>query len=86
MPWLDTEFDLAAIPDWNVGVCLITDEGGLPMVDKNESENTEQGAPTDAAHQGSGDGSLTGSIPAGLTAEELLERAKQGERDDAGSE
>ena len=35
-------------------------------------KHTDQGAPTDAAHQDSGDGSLTGSIPAGLTADELL--------------
>ena len=34
--------------------------------------HTDQGAPTDKAHQDAGDGSLTGSIPAGLTADELL--------------
>lgn len=56
------------------------------MNDKTDPKTTEHGAPTDAAHQQAGDGSLTGSVPAGLTPEELEERAKQGGRDDAGSE
>jgi len=38
--------------------------------------HTEGGAPTDAAHQDVGDGTLTGSVPAGLSRDELLERSQ----------
>jgi hypothetical protein len=51
-----------------------------------EPRHTDQGAPTDAAHQDAGDGSLTGSVPAGLTPEQLKQRAEQPGRDDPGSE
>ena len=37
--------------------------------------HTGHGAPTDGAHQDAGDGSLTGSTPAGLTVDELLDQA-----------
>ncbi|MES2712181.1 MAG: hypothetical protein V4653_11400 [Pseudomonadota bacterium] len=46
---------------------------------------TPQGAPTDEAHQRDGDGTLQGSVPAGLTAEQLHERSKSGERDSGGT-
>jgi hypothetical protein len=46
---------------------------------------TDQGAPTDEAHQDAGDGSLTGSTPAGLTVDELLEQANSGKSDDGGT-
>ena len=49
-------------------------------------ETTQTGAPKDAAHRAAGDGTLTGSVPAGLTPEQLKERAEQGDRDDPGSE
>lgn len=45
--------------------------------------HTQQGAPTDAAHQDAGDGALTGSVPAGLTREEFAERARNAGRDDS---
>jgi len=48
--------------------------------------HTPEGAPTDAAHQDAGDGALTGSVPAGLTTDELRERASDGGRDDAATE
>lgn len=48
--------------------------------------HTPQGAPTDAAHQDAGDGALTGSVPAGLTIEEMADRARESGRDDAGAE
>jgi hypothetical protein len=38
--------------------------------------HTGQGAPTDRAHEGAGDGTLTGSTPAGLTTRELEDEAK----------
>lgn len=44
--------------------------------------HTESGAPTDKAHLEAGDGTLTGSIPAGLSIEELQAIAK----DDQGVE
>lgn len=50
------------------------------------ARHTPEGAPTDAAHQDAGDGALTGSTPAGLTRKELLERAQEQTRDDAGTE
>jgi hypothetical protein len=54
----------------------------VPTADKT---HTEQGAPTDAAHQDAGDGSLTGSIPAGLTADELLKQANSDRPSDGGT-
>ena len=53
-----------------------------PTADKT---HTDQGAPTDQAHQDAGDGTLTGSMPAGLTADELLKRASSGKLDDGGT-
>ena len=50
-----------------------------------DSTHTGQGAPTDKAHQDAGDGSLTGSTPAGLTADELLKQARDGKADDGGT-
>ncbi len=47
--------------------------------------HTGHGAPTDEAHQDAGDGSLTGSTPAGLTVDELLKRANSGKPDDGGT-
>ncbi|HEY0425320.1 MAG TPA: hypothetical protein VGC82_18520, partial [Rhodopila sp.] len=48
--------------------------------------HTAGGAPTDAAHQDAGDGALTGSVPAGLTARELLDGSRDVGRDDPGTE
>ena len=49
-----------------------------------DATHTDQGAPTDQAHQDAGDGALTGSTPAGLTGDELLEQAS-GKSDDGGT-
>ena len=46
---------------------------------------TEQGAPTDEAHKDAGDGTLTGSVPAGLTADELQKQSEQPRTDDGGT-
>ena len=43
------------------------------------------GAPTDQAHQGAGDGTLTGSVPAGLSLKQLREAAKGDKTDDSGA-
>ena len=50
-----------------------------------DSAHTGQGAPTDEAHQDAGDGSLTGSIPAGLTADELMDQADSNKPSDGGT-
>ena len=50
-----------------------------------DETHTDQGAPTDQAHQDAGDGALTGSVPAGLTGDELLEQANSGKSDDGGT-
>ena len=50
-----------------------------------DDTHTGQGAPTDEAHRDAGDGSLTGSTPAGLTVDELLEQARGGKADDGGT-
>lgn len=42
----------------------------------SEETHTEGGAPTDKAHRDAGDGSLTGSVPAGLTPDELRQVAE----------
>lgn len=52
---------------------------------KDEPAHTDGGAPTDAAHQDAGDGTLTGSVPAGLSVDELLEEAEGGKTDDGGT-
>ena len=52
---------------------------------KPEPEATEQGAPTDAAHQAAGDGTLTGTVPAGLTTQQMLEKAEDLGHDDGGT-
>ena len=51
----------------------------------DEATHTGQGAPTDKAHQDAGDGSLTGSTPAGLTVDELLEQANSDKASDGGT-
>jgi hypothetical protein len=51
----------------------------------NETDtHTHQGAPTEQAHQDVRDGSLTGSTPAGVTADELRKQAG-GKTDDGGT-
>ncbi len=50
-----------------------------------DETHTGHGAPTDEAHQDAGDGSLTGSTPAGLTVDELLEQANSGKPSDGGT-
>ena len=59
-----------------------TDQGTSPS---DTETHTDQGAPKDKVHQDAGDGSLTGSTPAGLTVDELLEQANSGKTDDGGA-
>lgn len=61
------------------------DVTGLPAeVPPAEPTQTGSGAATNKAHQDAGDGATTGSVPAGLTVDELLEQADQ-KRDDGGT-
>lgn len=54
-------------------------------VPTEDDTHTHQGAPTDTAHQDAGDGSLTGAIPAGLTADELMQAADSDKPSDGGT-
>ena len=47
--------------------------------------HTKGGAPTNQAHEEAGDGTLAGSIPAGLGSEELRKLAEGGKTDDGGT-
>ncbi|KKC24641.1 hypothetical protein [Sphingomonas sp. SRS2] len=51
----------------------------------DDAEHTPAGAPTDKAHEAVGDGTLQGSVPAGLTPEELLKIAESDATDDGGT-
>lgn len=51
----------------------------------SNASHTKGGAPTDAAHDEAGDGSLAGATPAGLTVNELLEQANSDKTDDGGT-
>lgn len=55
----------------------------LPETD--DATYTDGGAPTDEAHEKAGDGSSTGSVPAGLTISELEEVARNGNSNDGGT-
>jgi hypothetical protein len=47
--------------------------------------HTRSGAPTDKAHLEAGDGALKGSIPAGLSIEELRQIAEEDQSVDSGT-
>lgn len=47
--------------------------------------HTKSGAPTDKAHLEAGDGTLKGSIPAGLSPEELRKIAEEDKSVDSGT-
>lgn len=50
-----------------------------------DGAHTAGGAPTDRAHQDAGDGTLTGSVPAGLSLEHLRKAANTDKTDDSGT-
>ena len=50
-----------------------------------DGAHTEDGAPTDQAHREAGDGTLTGSVPAGLSLKQLREAANNDKTDDSGT-
>lgn len=52
---------------------------------KQDQSHTQGGAPTDKAHQDQGDGTLTGTVPAGLNTDQLEERAKSDKTDNPGT-
>ncbi|WP_426954909.1 hypothetical protein [Muricoccus radiodurans] len=58
-------------------------KGDTPLA-RNKA-HTEEGAPTDKAHRDAGDGALTGSVPAGLSTEELRKVAESDKTDDGGT-
>jgi len=56
-----------------------------PKAAPDDPLHTKGGAPTNAAHQAVGDGTLTGSVPAGLTPEEMEEMAKGDQQAEGGT-
>ena len=50
-----------------------------------DGAHTAGGAPTDQAHRDAGDGTLTGSVPAGLSLKQLREAADNDKTDDSGT-
>jgi hypothetical protein len=56
-----------------------------PQASADDPEHTESGAPTNAAHQAVGDGTLVGAVPAGLTPDELLALAKSDQLSESGT-
>jgi hypothetical protein len=50
-----------------------------------EDCHTAGGAPKDQAHLDAGDGTLTGSVPAGLSSRELRELAESDKTDNSGT-
>lgn len=53
------------------------DKNPIPDVpaSQDDAHHTASGAPTNAAHEAVGDGTLTGSVPAGLTPKEMEDMA-----------
>ena len=56
-----------------------------PQPAPGDETHTEGGAPTDQAHEDAGDGTLSGSVPAGLSSRELHELAESDKTDDTGT-
>jgi len=56
-----------------------------PKPTPGDEAHTKGGAPTDQAHEDAGDGTLSGSVPAGLSSRELRELAESDKTDDTGT-
>jgi hypothetical protein len=56
-----------------------------PPASLADDAHDASGAPTDAAHVAVGDGTLQGSIPAGLSPDALREIAEEGKPDNSGT-
>lgn len=56
-----------------------------PATTPDEPTHTGSGAPTDEAHREAGDGTLTGTMPAGLTPEEMQAAAESDQPTDPGT-
>ncbi|MGK2911323.1 MAG: hypothetical protein ACSLE1_16205 [Sphingobium sp.] len=63
------------------------DKNPIPDVpaSKKDASHTESGAPTNAAHEAVGDGTLTGSVPAGLTPDEMEDMANTDQSGEPGT-
>jgi hypothetical protein len=61
------------------------EDGSGPKPFADDPVHTEGGAPTDQAHRDVGDGTLTGSMPAGLTPAEMAEVADKDPSVDPGT-
>ncbi|AUW58569.1 hypothetical protein C1T17_11135 [Sphingobium sp. SCG-1] len=56
-----------------------------PPASQKDAAHTESGAPTNKAHSDVGDGTLTGSVPAGLTPEEMEALARSDQPGEPGT-
>ena len=56
-----------------------------PKPSPDDPLHTATGAPTNAAHADVGDGTLVGSVPAGLTPDEMTEIANQDQAVESGT-
>lgn len=56
-----------------------------PKAAPDDPLHTPGGAPTNAAHQAVGDGTLTGSAPAGLSPEEMAAMAEKDQLSESGT-
>ncbi|MCR0985368.1 hypothetical protein [Roseomonas populi] len=56
-----------------------------PSPAQGSETHTGGGAPTNKAHEEAGDGTLAGSVPAGLSSEELRKLASGSKTDDGGT-
>jgi hypothetical protein len=56
-----------------------------PQPSTEGARHTAGGAPTDKAHREDGDGTLAGSVPAGLSSDELRKLAESDKTDNAGT-
>jgi hypothetical protein len=67
-----------------VEIC-VSKQPKIPRVKTDSATHTPEGAPRDEAHRKEGDGTLSGAIPAGLTAEQLREQAESDKTDNSGT-
>ena len=56
-----------------------------PKPSAADPAHTESGAPTDQAHRDAGDGTLVGSVPAGLSLKEMKKMAEEDQPTESGT-
>ncbi|MBR0646465.1 hypothetical protein [Plastoroseomonas hellenica] len=64
---------------------VVSKQPKKPGMKTDSTTHTAEGAPKDEAHRKEGDGTLSGAVPAGLTAEQLREQAESDKTDNSGT-